>query len=81
MGDTCVGGLQLYSERYSCTGVFQWILRNFKNNYYVEHLWTPASENRAKKRFLKQLSFVDCKNSVPLNRGAGADLLYQEYYL
>ena len=26
------------------TGVFLWDLQNFKNTYFVEHLWTAASD-------------------------------------
>ena len=31
-------------QRDSNTGVFLWILKNFKNLYFKGHLWTTASE-------------------------------------
>ena len=33
-----------YLKREFSIGDFLWILENFKNIYFVEHLWTAASE-------------------------------------
>ena len=38
--------LQLYWNRISDTGVFLWILRNFKNTFFIEHLRETASRKR-----------------------------------
>ena len=35
--------LQLYQKRDSATGVFLWILKQFKNTLFTEHLWISAS--------------------------------------
>ena len=36
-------GLKLYQKRDSGTGVFLWILWNFLEHLFTEHLWTTAS--------------------------------------
>ena len=41
-------------KRDSNTGVFLWILRNFKNTYFEEHLSTGASSMSRLKFFFRQ---------------------------
>ena len=38
-----VSGLQLYWKRGSGTGIFLWILRNFKNTFFTKHHWATSS--------------------------------------
>ena len=37
-------GLQLYHKRYSSTGVFLWVLPDFKNTFFKEYTLATASE-------------------------------------
>ena len=37
-------GLQLYHKRDSSTGVFLWVLPDFKNTFFKEHTLATASE-------------------------------------
>ena len=42
--ETIEAGLQLYQKTDSSTGVFLWILPNFKNTFFKEHTLATASE-------------------------------------
>ena len=48
----------------STTGVFLWILQNFKSTYFEKHLWTAASQNVQKKKPYKSFN----KNSIIANK-------------
>ena len=50
-------GLQLFEKRDSGTGVFLWILRNFKNTFFTEHLQTAASRFPIPTRLWREIIF------------------------
>ena len=44
-------------ECFSDTGVFLWILRNFKEHLFTENLWVTASQNRKYELVFKAATF------------------------
>ena len=57
-------GLQLYLKRNSGTGVFLWILRNFRKTYFTEHLrrlllnWSTCSSGIRRTIILSIIFFM-----------------------
>ena len=47
--------LKLYLKKESGTGVFQWILRNSKNTFFIERPWATAKNTKCKLLFCSLL--------------------------
>ena len=48
-----------FIEKNSNTGVFLWILSNFKNNYFEVHLWTAASNYGNVATFFEKIGYTE----------------------